>query len=84
MNKISGYNLGLPINTLELFTFDDIEDIEHSFYIMDENKVYVFESLNLLYHIKTNKNCINPYTNNVIKNAKILSESLSNKGFKNP
>jgi hypothetical protein len=71
MNKLSGKDLGCPINTLELFTFDDIEDIEHPFYIIDETKVYVFESLNLLYHIKTNKNCINPYTNNIINESVI-------------
>lgn len=66
MSKISGSNLGYPINTIELFTFDDIDEIEYPFYLIDENKVYIFESLNLLYHIKTNKLCINPYTNNKI------------------
>ena len=67
MSKISGSNLGYPINTIELFTFDDIDEIEYPFYLIDETKVYIFESLNLLYHIKTNKLCINPYTNNKIK-----------------
>ena len=66
MSKISGSNLGYPINTIELFTFDDIDEIEYPFYLIDETKVYIFESLNLLYHIKTNKLCINPYTNNKI------------------
>jgi len=66
MSKISGSNLGYPINTIELFTFDDINEIEYPFYLIDENKVYIFESLNLLYYIKTNKLCINPYTNNKI------------------
>tara|TARA_B110000003_G_scaffold274498_1_gene314625 strand:+ start:822 stop:1727 length:906 start_codon:yes stop_codon:yes gene_type:complete len=66
MSKISGSNLGYPINAIELFTFDDIDEIEYPFYLIDETKVYIFESLNLLYHIKTNKLCINPYTNNKI------------------
>jgi hypothetical protein len=71
MSKISGSNLGDPINPVELFTFDDINEIEYPFYIIDEHKVYVFESLNLLYHIKTNKLCINPYTNNKINDSVI-------------
>jgi hypothetical protein len=72
INKISGINLGVPINTVELFTFDEIYNIEYPFYLKDENKVYVFESLNLLYYIKTNKkNCVNPYTTNII-NDKII------------
>lgn len=65
MANISGSCLGLPINNLELFTFDDINDIQYPFYFKDDGKVYVFETLNLLYHLKTN-NQVNPYTNNLI------------------
>ena len=71
MSKISGAILGKPINNNEIFTFDDITEIEYPFYILDNKKVYVFEALSLLYHINNNKKKYNPYTKNKITNKTI-------------
>ena len=70
MSKITGSVLGEPLNEFEIFTFDNVLDIEHPFYILDDRHVYCFDCMNLYYHIKTNGS-INPYTKNTISETTI-------------
>lgn len=70
MSKITGSVLGEPLNEFEIFTFDNVLDIEHPFYILDDRHVYCFDCMNLYYHIKTNGS-LNPYTKNTISETTI-------------
>lgn len=65
LNNISGLNLGKPYNDFDIFNFEKINNIQLPFQIIDNNIIYCFDTLNLLYHIKTNDE-YNPYTMNTI------------------
>jgi hypothetical protein len=67
INNISGINLGISHNDCDIFSFDNINNIEYPFQFIDNNIIYCFDSINLLHHIKNN-NFFNPYTMNIIDN----------------
>lgn len=60
MDQISGTCYGSSINTEDIFSFDNIQNIEYPFTIQQNNVNFTFDVINLAYHFNIN-GFNNPY-----------------------
>lgn len=69
LDRISGKDLGCPHNTMDIFTLDQLDDIQYVFCFKDEDSfVYGFEAIYLYKYLRTlsdnNELLSNPYNRN--------------------